>query len=126
MCLLVGQRRCVLKRRFDAADAGLSSECFNWDGFELSCYHTQGFVLATLQLLDAGRCGPRLPRRSRVGKEAEQQGFVGFHQLVLSPPHAFKMREASTRHQAATFVEMFWMCGPKVNSLYSVTPRNFG
>ncbi len=51
----------------DAADAGLSLECFNWGGFELSYYHPQGFVLATLQLLDAGRGGPRLPRWSRVG-----------------------------------------------------------
>ncbi len=32
------------------------------------------------------RGGPRLPGRSRVGKEAELQGFADFHQLVLSPP----------------------------------------
>ncbi len=46
------------------------------------------------------RGGPGLPRRSRVGKEAE-----------------LKVREASTRHLSATFIEMFWMCGPKVDSL---------
>ncbi len=79
MCLFVGQRRC------DAADTGLSSECFNWGEFELSRYRPQGFVLATLQLLDAGRGSPRLPRRSRVGKEAELQSFVNFYKLVLSP-----------------------------------------
>ncbi len=125
MCLLVGQRRCALERSSDAADAGLSSECFNWGGFALSCYHPQGFVLATLQLLDAGRGDPRFPRRSCVGEEAELQGFVDFYQLVLSPPPRL-VREASIRHLAATFVEMFWMCGPKVNSLSSMTPRKFG
>ncbi len=31
------------------------------------------------------RGGPRLPGRSRVGKEAELQGFADFHHLVLSP-----------------------------------------
>ncbi len=85
MCILVGQRRCTFRRSCDAADASLSSECFNWGGRELSCHHTQGFTLATLQLLDAGRGGPRLPRRSRVGKKAELQSLVGFHQLVVSP-----------------------------------------
>ncbi len=71
MCLLVGQRRCALGRSCDAADASLSSECFNWGGFELSCFHPQGFVLATLQLLDAGRRGPRLPRLLLRGEGSE-------------------------------------------------------
>ncbi len=47
-CHLVGQRCCALGRSCDAADASLSSECFNWGGFELPCHHSQGFVLATL------------------------------------------------------------------------------
>ncbi len=53
-------------------------------------------------------------------------------------PHFFEVREGqvrpkytatrihNARHLAAAFVEMLWMCGPKVNSLSSVTPRNFG
>ncbi len=126
MCLLVGQRRCAFRRSCDAADVGLSSECFIWGGFDFSCIHPQGFVLTTLQRLDAERGCPRLPSRSRRGKEAELQGFVNFHQLVLSPPHPFKVREASIRYLAAAFVEMLWMCGPRVNSVSSVTPTNFG
>ncbi len=99
MCPLIGQRRCALRRRCDAADTGLSSECFNWGGFELPCYHPQSFVLTTLQLLGAGRGGPRLPRRSRVDKEAEQQGFLDFHQLVLSPPP--RLRRERGEHSAS-------------------------
>ncbi len=44
----------------DDADAGFPVECFNRGG--LSCHHSKGFSLATLQVLDAGRGGPRLSR----------------------------------------------------------------
>ncbi len=81
-----GGSRCPLRHRCDAADACLSSECFYWGGFELSCYHPQAFALATPHLLDVGRGGSRLPCRSRVGYEAKLQSFVNFHQLVLFPP----------------------------------------
>ncbi len=86
MCSFVGQRFGALSCSCDAADIGLSPECFNWDGLELSCFHPQGFILETLQLLNMERGGPKLRRRSRVGKEAELQSFLGFHPLVISSP----------------------------------------
>ncbi len=92
----------------------------------MSCYHSQSPILATLQLIYLRRGNPRLPRWSRVGKEAGLQSFVYFHQLVFPPPHSFEVREASSRHLAATFVEMLWMCVPKVNSRSIVAARNFG
>ncbi len=51
----------------DDADAGFPVECFNRGGFYLSCHHSSGFSLATLQMLDAVRGGPRLSRQNRVG-----------------------------------------------------------
>ncbi len=76
------------------------------------CHHSQGFILATLQLLNVGRCGPRLLRQSGACKEAKLQIFVDF-QLALFHPHSFEVREASTRHLAVDFVEILWMCEPK-------------
>ncbi len=67
-----------------------------------------------------------MPRRSRVNQEAELKNFAIFHQLILPPPHYFEVRETSTRHLAAAFVEMLWMYGPKFNNLFSVALRNFG
>ncbi len=86
----------------------------------MSCYNSQCPILATLQLLYSRRGNPRLPRWSRVGKQAGLQSFVYFHQLD------FEVREASSRHLAVAFVEMLWMCGPKINSRPVVAARNFG
>ncbi len=52
-----------------------------------------------------------------AGKDVELQSFVAFHQLALSPPNSLEVRKASTRHLTAAFVEMLWMCGPKVSGL---------
>ncbi len=36
------------------------------------------------------------------------------------------MREVSTSHLAAAFIEKLWMCRPKVNSLSCMASRHFG
>ncbi len=90
------------------ADAGLPSE---W-----------GFILATPKLLDTGKGGPRLSRRSRVGKEAELQSFVDFHQLVLSPRPL--LRGEGSEHSASGSR----LCRDALDvlkNLSSLTSRNF-
>ncbi len=47
---------------------------------------------------------------------------------IPAPPFcvpAVEVREGSTRHLAAAFVEMRWMYGPNLSSLPSVTLRSF-
>ncbi len=75
------------------------------------------FILATLHMRNVGRVGTGFLGWRHVGSKAELQRFASFHNLIL-------LLTPSTRCLAAAFVEMFWMCGPKVNSMSSVILRN--